>query len=113
MWECVTKIWSIRVRSGTDRSPTPVPASIRTSSSTSIDVVLRSPPIPPLQPSILSFILFRLEGEGAVPVFGRGIHAQKSDPLEERVVDPRFGRERLQTEQAQLGRFPFLSPVEL
>src|SRR4051812_37046691 len=113
MCECVTKIWSMRVSSGTERSPTPVPASISTSLSISIDVVLRSPPIPPLQPSIFSFILFGLEGEGAVPIGGRRIYAQESDLLEESVVKPRLGRDRLQTEQAQLGEFPFLSPVEL
>src|SRR6478672_7135279 len=55
-WECVTNTWSIRARPSRVRSPTPVPASTRMSSSTSREVVRKLPPIPPLHPKTLTFI---------------------------------------------------------
>src|SRR5213075_1259444 len=50
-------MWSMRARASRDRSPTPVPASIRMSSSTRSAVVRRPPPIPPLQPNTRIFIV--------------------------------------------------------
>src|ERR1039458_4644663 len=65
-------MWSISISSASDTSPTPLPASIRMSLSTSSEVVRRCrPPIPPLHPSTFSFIaraLFGLEGSYTVPV---------------------------------------------
>jgi hypothetical protein len=50
-WEWVTKMWSTRVISSSVRSPTPVPASISTSSSTRKEVVRLPAAIEPEQPS--------------------------------------------------------------
>src|SRR5690606_33761419 len=55
--EWLTKMWSIRARLSRGRSPTPVPASTRMSSSTSSAVVRRLPPMPPLHPRTLIRIL--------------------------------------------------------
>src|SRR4051812_46412826 len=50
-------MWSIIDSSVNDRSATPVPESISTSLSSNMDVVRKClPPIPPLHPSIRSFI---------------------------------------------------------
>src|SRR5690606_22069461 len=61
MWsrcECVRNTWSMRASSSMLRSSTPVPASIRMSSSTMKEVVRARAPMPPLHPSTLNFIPF-------------------------------------------------------
>src|SRR5579862_475154 len=55
--EWLTKMWSTFASCSSDMSPTPVPASSRMSSSIRNEVVRRLPPMPPLQPSTLIFIV--------------------------------------------------------
>src|SRR5258708_5482707 len=50
-------MWSVLASCVSVRSPTPVPASISTASSTRNDVVRRLPPMPPLHPNTLIFIV--------------------------------------------------------
>src|SRR5262245_38845722 len=99
------------------RSPTPVPASIRMSWSSNIEVVRKSPPIPPLHPSILSFIaplsLLVRERERAVPVLAWGIGAQQGDALDEHFgVEHVSRRHFLQVEQLQFGLIPVLRTIQ-
>src|SRR5690606_35730148 len=56
--ECVRNTWSMRASSSMLRSSTPVPASMRMSSSTMKEVVRARAPMPPLHPSTLTFIPF-------------------------------------------------------
>src|SRR2546426_8570782 len=71
----------MRESSVSERSATPVPASMRMSLSRSIDVVRKCrPPIPPLHPRIRSFMdrrppLFLVEHGHAVPFGRRGVSA--------------------------------------
>src|SRR5690606_32884057 len=74
----------------------------------------RHPPMPPLQPSILSVIsLFVFEGESAVPVRARGIRAVQSDALDVELVQPAAGRALQEIAQLPLGQVPVLGAVEL
>ena len=72
MWsrcEWLIRMWSISLSSSSDRSPTPVPASINTSVSSKNAVVRLVPPIEPEQPrtricmaAVVGAVLMRLDG---------------------------------------------------
>src|SRR2546421_4251784 len=113
--ECVMKMWSICESSASDRSPTPVPASIRMSLSRRKEVVRKCrPPIPPEQPRTLSrtlFSLFLVERRHAVPVGRRRVAAPFRYFFRIHLVELAGGIHALQIEQAYLDLIPLLRAV--
>src|SRR5262249_4386751 len=99
-----------------ERSATPVPASTRMSLSSSIDVVRRCrPPIPPLQPRILSFIgpdpLLLVENRHAVPVGGRRIAALGDDLARIQLVEVAIRVDGLEVQKTHLDLVPLEGAV--
>src|SRR6266446_3400447 len=113
--ECVMKMQSISESSASDRSPTPVPASIRTSLSSRKEVVRKCrPPIPPEQPSTRSrtlFSLFLVERRHAVPVGRRRLAALFRHFFRIHLVELAGGIHALQIEQAYFDLIPVLRAV--
>src|SRR6266513_4686304 len=113
--EWVRKMQSMSESSASDRSPTPVPASIRTSLSNRKEVVRKCrPPIPPEQPRTRSFTappLFLVECRHTVPVGRRRRAALFRDFLRIRLVELAGGIHALQVEQAQFDLIPPLRAV--
>src|SRR6266699_4848150 len=109
-------MWSIRESSVSERSATPVPASMRMSLSRSIDVVRKCrPPIPPLHPRIRSFIdrrpLFLVEHGHAVPFGRRGGAALSGRFLRVKLVESASGVHALQVEQVDFHLIPLAGTV--
>src|SRR3954471_19674210 len=113
--ECVMKMWSICDSSARVRSPTPVPASMRTSLSSRNEVVRRCrPPIPPEHPRTRSFIrpaLFFVEHGHAVPVRGRRVLALFRYLRCIDVIEAAIRIDALQVEQAELHLVPLLGAI--
>src|SRR2546422_4172712 len=113
--ECVMKMQSISESSASDRSPTPVPASISTSLSSRKEVVRKCrPPIPPEQPRTVSrtlFSLFLFERRHAVPVGRRRLAALFRYFFRIHLVELAGGIHALQIEQAYLDLIPVLRAV--
>src|SRR5258705_31003 len=107
----------MRKSSVRESSASPVPASTRMSLSSSIEVVRRCrPPMPPLQPRILSFmarcpLLFLVEYRHAVPVCGRGIATLGGDLLGIQVEQGAVWIHALEVEQTDLDLVPLQGTV--
>src|SRR5438093_13400648 len=107
----------MRESSVSERSATPVPASMRMSLSRSIDVVRKCrPPIPPLHPRIRSFMdrrppLFLVEHGHAVPFGRRGVSALTRRFLRVELVDTASRTHALKIEQIHLHLIPLAGDV--
>src|SRR3981081_1672887 len=106
---------SMSESSASDRSPTPVPASIRTSLSRRKEVVRKCrPPIPPEQPRTRSRTappLFLVERRHTVPVGRRRRAALLRYFFRIELVELAGGIHALQIEQAQFDLIPLLRAV--
>src|SRR5581483_6417348 len=114
--EWVTKMWSMSESSASDRSPTPVPASIRTSLSSRNEVVRKCrPPIPPEHPRTRSFIalLLFVERRHAVPVRRRRVAAVLRHFFGIVLVEVALRVHALQVEQIELHLVPLPRAVGL
>src|SRR5258706_15791467 len=102
----------MRESSVSERSATPVPASMRMSLSRSIDVVRKCrPPIPPLHPRIRSFMerrppLFLVEHGHAVPFRSRGVSTLSGRFLRVQLVESAPGVHALQVEEVDFHLIP-------
>src|SRR5207244_13490512 len=102
----------MRESSVSERSATPVPASMRMSLSRSIDVVRKCrPPIPPLHPRIRSFMdrrppLFLVEHGHAVPFGRRGVSALTRRFLRVELVERASRIHAMKIEQVHLHLIP-------
>src|SRR5882762_11671383 len=100
-----------------ERSATPVPASMRTSLSRSIDVVRKCrPPIPPLHPRIRSFMerrppLFLVEHCYAVPLGWRRVSPLSGHFLRVQLVERAPGIHALQVEEVDFHLIPLAGTV--
>src|SRR6266852_4884513 len=107
----------MRESSVSERSATPVPASMRTSLSRSIDVVRKCrPPIPPLHPRIRSFMerrppLFLVEHGHTVPFRWRGVSALSGHFLRVQLVESAPGVHALQVEEVDFHLIPLAGTV--
>src|SRR5713101_8124053 len=107
----------MRESSVSERSATPVPASMRTSLSRSIDVVRKCrPPIPPLHPRIRSFMerrppLFLVEHGHAVPFGWRRVSALSGYFLRVQLVESAPGVHALQVEEVDFHLIPLAGTV--
>src|SRR2546430_13944210 len=107
----------MRESSVSERSATPVPASMRMSLSRSIDVVRKCrPPIPPLQPRIRSFMerrppLFLVENGHAGPFGWRRASALYRDFPRVQLVEGAPGVHALQVEEVDFHLIPFAGEV--
>src|SRR2546425_5062457 len=105
-------MWSMRESSVSERSMTPVPASMRMSLSSSIDVVRKCrPPIPPLHPRIRSFMerrppLFLVENGHAGPFGWRRVSTLHRHFLRVQLVESAPGVHALQVEEVDLHLIP-------
>src|SRR5258707_3553451 len=102
----------MRESSVSERSATPVPASMRMSLSRSIDVVRKCrPPIPPLHPRIRSFMerrppLFLVENGHAGPFGRRRVSALYRHFLRVQLVESAPGVHALEVEEVDLHLIP-------
>src|SRR6266705_411731 len=107
----------MRESSVSERSATPVPASIRMSLSRSIDVVRKCrPPIPPLHPRIRSFMersqpLFLVEHGYPVPFGWRRVSALSGRFLRVQLVESAPGVHALQVEEVDFHLIPLAGAV--
>src|SRR6267154_4430190 len=107
----------MRESSVSERSATPVPASMRMSLSRSIDVVRRCrPPIPPLHPRIRSFMerrppLFLVENGHAGPFGRRRVSALYRHFLRVQLVETAPGVHALQVEEVDFHLIPLAGTV--
>src|SRR5947207_2599606 len=114
--EWVMKMWSMSDSSASERSPTPVPASISTSLSTRNEVVRRwRPPIPPEQPRTRrrTAALFLVERRHAVPIRRWRVLALFRHFLRVHPVEGALRAHALEVEQVDLRRVPLPRPVRL
>src|SRR5258708_725146 len=108
----------MRESSVSERSATPVPASMRTSLSRSIDVVRKCrPPIPPLHPRIRNFIdgrprLFLVEHGHAVPFGRRGDSALPSSLLRVPLLETASPLHSMKIEQIHFHLIPLAGTVQ-
>src|SRR6266404_1394571 len=108
----------MRESSVSERSATPVPASMRTSLSRSIDVVRKCrPPIPPLHPRIRNFMdghppLLLVEHGHAVPLGGRGGSALPCRFLRVKVVQRASRIHTMKVEQIYFHLIPLAGTVQ-
>src|SRR6266850_861988 len=107
----------MRESSVSERSATPVPASMRMSLSSSIDVVRKCrPPIPPLHPRIRSFMergppLLLVEHGHAGPFGWRRVSALSGRFLRVQLVDSAPGVHALQVEEVDFHLIPLAGTV--
>src|SRR5712691_5975039 len=108
----------MRESSVSERSATPVPASMRMSLSSSIDVVRKCrPPIPPLHPRIRSFMergpppLFLVEHGHAGPFGWRRVSALSGHFLGIQLVESALGIHALQVEEVDFHLIPLAGTV--
>src|SRR5229473_1841588 len=108
----------MRESSVSERSATPVPASMRTSLSRSIDVVRKCrPPIPPLHPRIRNFIdgrprLFLVEHGHAVPFGRQGDSALPCSFLRVQLVESASRIHAMKIEQIHFHLIPLAGTVQ-